>query len=156
MARIMDIALISEGRGSANLRIYTYTLLLSLFSAQPWLGYGVGTWANLIGLARIGAGPTTTYLYILVEIGLVGIMTFLVFAGAYFWSLGKGFYRSVFPYRSYVAAALISTIGLACTAWFIDIKSILSYFPLFGLYLAIARLSQVDSQEQRVESINNA
>jgi O-antigen ligase len=142
--RFIDLTLLVEGRGSANVRIFTYNQLWSFFVQRPWLGYGVGTWASLTGLAAFGAAPTTTFLYMLVETGIVGAIPFILLITILLVSLTKAFIARQSPERMYLLAAGLGVIGMIVTAWFVDIRSVLSYFPVLGLTLALLRLTTAE------------
>jgi O-antigen ligase len=138
--RFVDLGYIGQSRGSAAVRLVNYTQLLRFFKDHPWFGYGSGTWATLIGANQLGASPTTTYLYVLVEVGLVGATFMGLALVAYLYRLYSCYQVLRPPEKYYLWAGCLSALGVFISGWFVDVKSILSYFPMFGLYLAMSRL----------------
>jgi hypothetical protein len=141
--RFVDLGYIGQSRGSAAVRLVNYTQLLRFFEDHPWFGYGSGTWATLIGANQLGASPTTTYLYVLVEVGLVGATFMGLTLVAYLYRLYSCYQVLGPPEKYYLWAGCLSSLGVFISGWFVDVKSILSYFPVFGLYLAMSRLYYV-------------
>jgi len=145
LERFTDVAKLSAGRGSVNVRVTNYKQLWNFFQGSPWIGHGIGTWPVLTGHPVANAIPTTTYLYIMVEVGIIGFGILLAGIIGYTISLYLG-YRTckLFPRRYYLRAAYLSVIGILITGFFVDIKTLFSYFPVFGLYWGLLRMTKSD------------
>jgi hypothetical protein len=139
--RFVDLTYLAERRGSANVRLANYIQLLELARESPWFGSGSGTWGALTGTIAQATTPTTTYLYVLVEVGAVGLLLLLLAITVYLARLYRASFRAPQPLRIYLVAALLSVVGVLVSGWFVDIKSIAAYFPIFGSYLGLARLA---------------
>lgn len=141
IGRFVDFTYISEGRGSATVRLVNYRQLLEMARESPWIGRGAGTWGDLLGTSLMGTAPTTTYLYILVEVGIIGLALFLLAIMLYLRRLWLARRYADPQLRLYLSAAVLGVIGVFLAGWFVDVKSTLAYYPLFGFYLGLARLA---------------
>ena len=153
LERFIDITQLSAGRGSANARIANYKQLWNFFRMSPWIGHGIGTWPVLTGHPVANAIPTTTYLYIIVEVGIVGFGLLLAGIIGYTSSLYLG-YRvcKSFPRQYYLRAAYLSVVGILITGFFVDVKTLFSYFPVFGLYWGLLKMTKPG---RKIVSIDN-
>ena len=143
--RFTDVAKASAGSGSVNVRLTNYKQLWDFFQESPWIGHGIGTWPVLTGHPVANAIPTTTYLYIMVEVGVIGAGILLAGIIGYMFSLYDGYRKcSLSLQRYYLYAACLSVIGILITGFFVDIKTLFSYFPVFGLYWGLLKTTKSD------------
>jgi hypothetical protein len=157
VAKFIDLTLIEQGKGSANVRYVTYVRLGGLIVQRLWFGYGMGVWSTIPQLREIGSGPTTTFMYIWVEVGIVGLSCFVALTAILIARLYRAYRQASAPYQAYLLTSLVSVVGLCVAAWFADMKSVLSYFPIFGLYLGLARMAEAQRRmDARVVPTNIA
>ena len=97
-----------------------------------------------MGKEMANAIPPNTYLYVLAEVGVVGFAVFAWLVLAYLKRLRTAYRRLEGAPSQYVFAAYLSTTGLLVAGIVHDIKTLFSYFPVFGMYLAMARLLEND------------
>lgn len=117
---------------SMAIRLSLYAGSYPLFKAQPWFGYGAGTFTSALPdyalPDQLGpySGPLeNNYLMLLLAVGLIGLTCFIVFLAA-LWRMGTGLpalERSIWQ-------GVLLLIGLAAVS-----------FPAFTVYMTSVLLS---------------
>lgn len=73
----------SEGGGvSASARLHNYEQALKHISDSPFIGHGIGSFPMLLGLSDQRGYPHNLFLEVWVELGLIGLVLFLLFVFA--------------------------------------------------------------------------
>lgn len=135
--RFQDFYGIGSGYGAANQRLANYIQLGIEFNKNPFFGNGIGFWPSLPFAGNdLNSIPTTTFMYILAEVGIVGFTLFII--GIYL------YYRNL-KYRLNKKDDLfnvfkILVIGMAIMGLVVEIKTIFSYFPIFAVIYALIKM----------------
>lgn len=116
---------------SAGTRIEYYSISEKLWVLKPVFGYGIGAWPILNGLPDMNYYPHNLVFEILVELGMVGLMLFSLFAISALKGFIKQNSKSDFFLRSIVLMLLVNAFIGAMLSGDINDNRIL--FILFGL-----------------------
>ena len=124
---------------SSRWRLGEYQLAFEAIKHHPWIGNGIGMWPRYRGIDKAGYAPPNTYLHILFEAGLFGLIVAMLMVGQLYHILFRALRGCVPEKRPHLQACLISLTGFLLTGMVYDVKYLIAFWPFIGLYLAMAK-----------------
>lgn len=141
VASSMDVATMQRAffdDPSIGIRLENWQMALDRWRASPLFGDGLGAFLQYVRIYDIQGTPDGWYVRLLAEIGIIGLMAFVMMIGCLLWTLLTA-YRTIeepLP-RAIVYAAALTVIATATDALLIDTFVSYKIMGVFWMVMAV-------------------
>ena len=134
---------------SIGIRLRNWQAALERWRASPLLGDGLGAFLQYVRIYDMQGTPDGWYIRMLAEVGLVGLLAFVMTIGCLLWTLLTAYRRVTEPLpRAIVYAAALVVIATATDALLIDAFVSYKIMGVFWMIVAVGTRVAVQPQAQ--------
>jgi O-antigen ligase len=137
----MDVATVQRAffnDPSIGIRLRNWQVALERWRASPLLGDGLGAFLQYVRIYDMQGTPDGWYIRMLAEVGLVGLLAFVMTIGCLLWTLLTAYREIEEPLpRAIVYAAALTVIATATDALLIDTFVSYKIMGVFWMVMAV-------------------
>jgi len=141
---------------SILIRLQNWQIALERWRASPLFGDGLGAFLQYVRIYDVQGTPDGWYIRMLAEVGIVGLMAFVMTIGCLLWTLLTAYREIEEPLpRAIVYAAALTVIATATDALLIDTFVSYKIMGVFWMVMAVgthvaARRPRIDDARARL------
>ena len=123
---------------SIAMRLQNWTIALEHWRRSPVLGDGLGAFLEYVRIYNMPGTPDGWYIRLLTELGIVGLLAFVLLIGYLLWILLRAYRKIEEPLpRAIVYAAALTVIATATDALLIDTFASYKIMGVFWMVMAV-------------------